>query len=561
MKTMPTQLFYLLRNRPARRNIFSFFRFLIVLAVLVTIYSILFHYIMAWEGRNYSWVTGFYWTLTVMSTLGFGDITFESDLGRIFSIVVLLSGVFFLLILFPFIFIEFFYIPWTRAQAEARAPGELPKGTRNHIILTALDPITRSLIKKFEQYHFEYVLLVSEVEKALRLSDQGYRVMVGDPDTPATYEKAHAENALMVVATMNDMVNTNIAFTVQEFMQNVPVTATASSPASVDILELAGCDHVLQVADMLGTASARRVDGPDRLAHIIGRFDELVIAESTVKNTSMVGKTLREIRLREQFGVAVLGYWERAEFKHITADTQILPEMALVLSGTENGIQKYNNSYTRKLTSSAPSIVIGGGRVGRAATRGLKERGLDYRVVELLPERNQDPDKYIIGDAAEFEVLEKAGIMNAPSVILTTRDDDTNIYLTIYCRRLRPDIQIISRATYERNVATLQRAGADFVMSYASLGSNVIMNLIDKSSVLMVAEGLDVFRVRIPNELVGRTLAEAHVREETDCTVVALKNGDKMDFAFSPHIPLPAGVDLIVIGTASAEKQFRKAFG
>ena len=561
MKTMPTQLFYFLRNRPARRNIFSFFRFLIVLAVLVTIYSILFHYIMAWEGRNYSWVTGFYWTLTVMSTLGFGDITFESDLGRIFSIVVLLSGVFFLLILFPFIFIEFFYIPWTRAQAEARAPSELPRGTRNHIILTALDPITRSLIKKFEQYNFEYVLLVSDVEEALRLSDHGFRVMVGDPDTPATYEKAHAESALMVVATMNDMVNTNVAFTVQEFMQNVPVTATASSPASVDILELAGCDHVLQVADMLGMASARRVDGPDRLAHIIGRFYELVIAESTVKNTGMVGKTLREIRLREQFGVAVLGYWERAEFKHIIADTKILPEMTFVLAGTESGIQKYNALYTRKLTSSDPSIVIGGGRVGRAATRGLKERGLDYRVVELLPERNQDPDKYIIGDAAEFDVLDRAGIMNAPSVILTTRDDDTNIYLTIYCRRLRPDIQIISRATHERNVATLQRAGADFVMSYASLGSNVIMNLIDKSNVLMVAEGLDVFRVRIPDELVGRTLAETHVREVTDCTIIALQKGEKMDFDISPHISLPTDVDLIVIGTASAEKQFRKAFG
>jgi Trk K+ transport system NAD-binding subunit len=561
MKSIPFQLYYFLRNRPARRNIFTLIRFLGILAGLVALYSMLFHYIMAWEGRSYSWITGFYWTLTVMSTLGFGDITFESDIGRIFSIVVLLSGVFFLLILFPFIFIEFFYVPWTQAQAGARAPSELPKGTHNHIILTALDPITRSLIKKFEQYQVEYVLLVSEVENALRLNDQGFRVMVGDPDTPKTYEKARAENAMMVVTTMNDMVNTNVAFTVQEFTQDLTVIATANSPASVDILELAGCDHVLQVADMLGMASARRVDGPDRLAHIIGRFDELVVAESTVRNTSLEGKTLREIRLRENFGIAVLGYWERAEFKHIYADTRVLPEMALVLAGSEAGIQQYNDTYSRELTSTAPPIVIGGGRVGRAAVRGLEERGLDYRVVELRPERNRDPKKYIIGDAAEIDVLKQAGIMEASTVIVTTHDDDTNIYLTIYCRRLRPDIQIISRATYERNVPTLRRAGADFVMSYASLGSNVIMNLIDKSSVLMVAEGLDVFRIRIPDELVGRSLAEARVREETDCTVVALKNGGEMDFDFSPHMPLPADVELIVIGTASAEKQFRRVFG
>ena len=44
---------------------------------------------------------------------------------------------------------------------------------------------------------------------------------------------------------------------------------------------------------------------------------------------------------------------------------------------------------------------------------------------------------------------------------VTTNDDATNIYLTIYCRRLRPNMQIISRSTMERNVTTLHRAGAD----------------------------------------------------------------------------------------------------
>ncbi|MEI2691813.1 MAG: hypothetical protein V9H69_19770 [Anaerolineae bacterium] len=53
---------------------------------------------------------------------------FESDLGQAFSIVVIISGVVFLLILFPFTFIEFFYAPWLKAQAEARTPTELPSG-------------------------------------------------------------------------------------------------------------------------------------------------------------------------------------------------------------------------------------------------------------------------------------------------------------------------------------------------------------------------------------------------------------------------------------------------
>ena len=46
---------------------------------MITAYSVAFHWLMAAEGQQHSWLTGFYWTLTVMSTLGFGDITFTSD--------------------------------------------------------------------------------------------------------------------------------------------------------------------------------------------------------------------------------------------------------------------------------------------------------------------------------------------------------------------------------------------------------------------------------------------------------------------------------------------------
>ena len=63
------------------------------LVLLVSFYAVVFHVIMVRiEAQQHSWITGFYWTLVVMTTLGFGDITFTSDPGRLFSIVVLLSG-------------------------------------------------------------------------------------------------------------------------------------------------------------------------------------------------------------------------------------------------------------------------------------------------------------------------------------------------------------------------------------------------------------------------------------------------------------------------------------
>ena len=87
------------------------FLFVLVITTLVIIYSVLFHFIMLFEGKEFSWITGFYWTLTVMSTLGFGDITFSSDLGKAFTMLVLISGILLLLVMLPFTFIQFFLRP------------------------------------------------------------------------------------------------------------------------------------------------------------------------------------------------------------------------------------------------------------------------------------------------------------------------------------------------------------------------------------------------------------------------------------------------------------------
>ncbi|MFN3331268.1 MAG: potassium channel family protein [Caldilinea sp.] len=560
MKFLIPQLYYFWQDRHSRVNVFALLRYLLLLAALVTLYSILFHVLMAYEGRQESWITGFYWTLTVMSTLGFGDITFESDLGRIFSSIVLLSGIIFLLVILPFTFIELFYAPWLKAQEAARAPSSLPNTIKGHVILTQYDSVTSALIEKLKQYHYRYVLLTPDLDEALRLHDLGVNVVRGDLDNPETYRRVHVEQAALVATTANDRLNTNVAFTVREVSDSVPVISTANASASVDILELAGCNHVLQLGEMLGQALVRRITGGDTRAHIIGRLNGLVIAEATVRNTPLIGQTVAESKLRDRVGVTVLGIWERGQFNLARPETRIEAGTVLVLSGSEDQIAQYNALLCTEDPVNAPVVIIGGGRVGRAAGRALLERGMDYRIVELLSERMRDPAKYVIGDAADLEVLISAGIRETPAVLVTTHDDDTNIYLTIYCRRLRPDVQIISRARLERNVATLHRAGADFVLSYASMGASAILNLLNRGEILMVAEGLDVFEMQTPASLVGKTIAESDIRALTGCTVVAIEQNGVTHINPDPFIPLPADAQMILIGTVAAESRFLKRF-
>ena len=68
---------------------------------------------------------GVYWTLQTMSTLGYGDVTFSSDAGRLFSMIVLVTGLIFLFVLLPFTLIQLLYAPWLEARNASRTPREL----------------------------------------------------------------------------------------------------------------------------------------------------------------------------------------------------------------------------------------------------------------------------------------------------------------------------------------------------------------------------------------------------------------------------------------------------
>ena len=50
-------------------------------------------------------------------------------------------------------------------------------------------------------------------------------------------------------------------------------------------------------------------------------------------------------------------------------------------------------------------VPLVGGRVGRATARALAGREVDYRIVEVLPELILDPEKYVLGSAADLAVL------------------------------------------------------------------------------------------------------------------------------------------------------------
>ena len=565
MKFITSQLLSFLIPTNVRPNLRALASYSLLLVATVALFAVGFHLIMYHvEGQEHSWITGVYWALTVMTTLGFGDITFHSDLGRLFSVVVLLTGVVLLLIVLPFVFIRFFYAPWMESRMRFHAPRAVPPGTQGHVILCGLDSLATSLLARLRLHGITHFVIEPDPLKAVQLHIDGVPVVTGGVEDRATYEALEVTQARMVVANCADTINTNITLTIRDLSPQVPIAAVAEHDQSIDLLELSGSNHVLPLKRRLGESLANRVNAGNLHCHVVGRMGDLLIAEFPVHNTPLVGRSLREMQLRETFGLNVVAVWERGRLVPVTPDTILADGSFPVVMGSDEQITNLDTYLVIYNTNFNPVIVIGGGKVGCVTTQTLRGRGVTVHMIEreevLRSSLEGVADQLFIGDAADRELLMGAGLADAPSVLLTTNDDAMNIYLAVYCRRLNPELRVISRITHERNIEAIHRAGADFVLSYASLGAEAIMSLLQSRESVILGEGFDLFYIPVPASLAGQLLATSHIRARTGLNVLALRLPSGEVVSAMASTVLAPDCELVMLGSEPQRLDFTKEF-
>jgi voltage-gated potassium channel len=553
LKFTPQRPLHFLQRVTSRRNAMLLLRLFFAFIVILLLYSIVFQYLMNLEGRNYSYVSGLYWIISTMCTVGLGDITFLHDIGRLFTVLVICTGIFFLLVLLPFTIIQLF-------QSSARIPRELPESTHGHVVLAEYGALTSALIERLERYNQNYAVLVDDIEEAMQLRDRGIKTVAGELDDPNTFKEIRIEQAAFVVATGTDTTNTSLVYTVRRVSDTIPIISVASGEPAVQILGQAGCSHVLALDEMMGQSLARRIIAGDAMAHVIGQMDDLVIAEAAAAGTPLVGRTLEQAHGSHIVDATIIGVWESGVFLLPRKDMTITKKSILVLAGTQSQIDRYNELFCIYNINNAPIIIVGGGSVGKALGRSMKERDLDYRIIEKSQDLCLDEKQYLRGDATDSQVLKQAGFFEAPAIAITSHNDQVNIYQTTFCRYLRKDIQIISRATLDRNVHSMHTAGCDFVVSHASLGANNILNLSKRGNILMIAEGVDVFRIKTPKALRDKTIKYASIQEECGCSVIGVSTGGSMIIDPYVETKLPADGEMILIGSVESEEKFFRRY-
>lgn len=210
-------------------------------------------------------------------------------------------------------------------------------------------------------------------------------------------------------------------------------------------------------------------------------------------------------------------------------------------------------------------IICGAGRVGRTVAKELRARGIPFAVVERDPERAQwavdQKVPVVIGTGFSEDTLRQARIENAKGLVAAVTSDPDNLYIVLTASGLKPELQIIARASEEEAIPKLLRAGASQVLSpYHFVGHRIVQlllrpNVLDFIDTAIGTERLDIQieEVQIPrgSRLAGKSLAAADIRQATGVLVLALKRLDgRLEFNPAPDTVIEGGDCLIGIGSS-----------
>lgn len=557
---VPTTVGFRSRDRLGQR-LLALFAFFLVLAVITVIIAFVFQYMMiTYEGEGHSFVNGLYWTITTMTTLGFGDITFTSHVGRLFTGLVTLLGLVLYGILLPFAVIAVFFGPWLQSRLRYRPRTRLPRTLAGHVIICGWDSVTETLVKKLTSAGVPYVVLAAEVDESRRLDEEGVNVVQGRFSDVEVLKRVRVEAARMVIANMSDPDNANLVLTTAS-VASTPVTAVVTEPERKELMRIAGAAHIVALREVLGNYLAVRATTRGAAGHVVDSLGELLFAEIPSHGTPFIGQSLKETGIRRKTGVSVIGIWERGHFSLPEPDTVITEGMVMLLVGAQANLEALERIIGAQVSEDL-IVILGCGTVGSAAAAFLDQSShVPYAVVDRLLLADCQGPEYIQGDASRTSVLEEAGIMRAGGLIVTTNDDGVNVFLTLACRHLNPHIRIVARANRAENVAQFYAAGADFVVSHSSVGANILANMIEGRQTVFLTEGVHIFWRQVPPALVGETLAESQLRSLTGATVVAIQGADNgVTLDLSPETVFESGSTLILVGAPQSEELFSKRF-
>ncbi|AXR77392.1 cation:proton antiporter domain-containing protein [Natrarchaeobaculum sulfurireducens] len=180
------------------------------------------------------------------------------------------------------------------------------------------------------------------------------------------------------------------------------------------------------------------------------------------------------------------------------------------------------------------TIIVGGGRVGLSLAERLEQDGENVLLVDPDPNAVETVRKRglrtIKGDGTDADILERAGIGEAKTVIATTPDDDVNLLVCQLAQTTFDVEKVASRVNQPENVEAFEALGVRAIdLSMATAWS--LENVLERPSLSAWMNELgrtgDVQEIEVTaSDLVGKRIADVNAEIPDGCIVGLLTHRD-----------------------------------
>jgi voltage-gated potassium channel len=212
-------------------------------------------------------------------------------------------------------------------------------------------------------------------------------------------------------------------------------------------------------------------------------------------------------------------------------------------------------------------IVCGGGDSALHIVRELLQTRTPFVVVEINPAREQTLDDfdermhYVIGDASDTQVLERAGVARARGLISCLPDDKDNLFTVIQARDLNPTMRIVTRIRQESIRPKLDKAGADAIVLSQRIGALRLASEMMRPHVVSVLDVMlrqqgDVRVEEFPvgQGAAGKTIDELRLQTRAGVIVFAMRQVGSLQHLFNPPSDRVLQEGDVLIGCADPDQ-------
>ncbi|MBE0643312.1 MAG: potassium channel protein [Bacteroidetes bacterium] len=224
-------------------------------------------------------------------------------------------------------------------------------------------------------------------------------------------------------------------------------------------------------------------------------------------------------------------------------------------------------------------IICGYGRIGRQVASQLRERKVDFVIIERAQEMIEALDAMgflaVDGNATDDAALIRARIDHASTIVATLPTNADNVYVVLSARNLNSDIRIVARASDATSARKLQQAGADKVISPYEIGGHYIANAVLRPHVVNfmdvvnasrddAAQSLEIEELGVSKacSYANKKLRDTDIRSGLNIIVLAIRTPDgEFEYNPSPDTRLAPGCMLICIGIAENLDRLAQALG